>query len=359
MFGGDEEPILPADLPVPPLVAVPPVPPERLVANRVAVGNFVVPGEYLEVEIEGDPPEQKQVLEVWLTGRGREYLWLERALKLGGRFFLDIEWKVTLEIRELLRTRRAQQGPRTSRQPRLGVYLNVRGKRLLVRNSLARVSLLLEPGEAVPTITWLLEQFVEQLEDLGGAQALARERKRRREDKAKARDPSRSSGALGSDGVEGENVPPEVLFEACEDRVRKEVIDDLKARERIENVWWSQTKLSLVIVAHWPIGLEGTYCKQKTFAIWNYKRKKAKILESLEEPGRTMDEKRTRAIEQLHSLWANASNRVLYDLQRRVPEDPRDHDGVVDMDEEDDPPSPASSSSGASVSAVKVVSAEH
>ena len=76
------------------------------VSFKVCVGNLALPGEYAECEIQGEPPEKKMVLEVFLTGRQTDVLWMEKALKLGGRSFLSVPFKLLKEINGLLQDRR-------------------------------------------------------------------------------------------------------------------------------------------------------------------------------------------------------------------------------------------------------------
>ena len=303
-----------------------------------------MPGEYAECEIQGEPPEKKMILEVFLTGRQTDVLWMEKALKLGGRSFLSVPFKLLKEIKGLLQDRRKNLPPRASRLPRVGVYLEVRGYRVLVRNTLSRTSLLLERGEEVGTLQWLIKELAKDLEDLGGKEALARDRKRRR---------GGAAGASGSDGIDKDldHVPPEIRLESCEDAVRKEVLEDLKQHRAIESVWWSKRKRSLIIVAHWPcsLGPLGTICKQKTFAIWDYNKKRNRILKGLEElAGPLTVEQEEALMNTLRALWKNCASRVLFCLEHPDHLGPRGPVHIEDSEDDDAMSAASSSSSGAS-----------
>ena len=284
------------------------------VGLRLCAGDMAVPGQRIDIEVDADPPASAKVLEIFLTGRQTEVEWLERALDLRARAFLQIDWPLVKDIREILVERRSSLPRRAGRMPHLGVRIEVRGREILVRNRLSRTSLLLEEGEEIAGLKWLIQELDKDLDALNKNPPPRRPSagaKRQRSPSAPAA-PASSSGASGTDA----------LVASLEEKVRVEVFGRLRGEPTIETVWWSPAKHALVVT-----GCRGK--KQKSFAVTRYHQRLKSLAQAM---GSSWDEDQARGA--LEDMYDQAARRVLEVMGEQA-------GGTEDADIEDQAASPS------------------
>lgn len=279
-------------------MALPPV------GLRLCVGDLAVPGEHIDIEVDADPPVTLKVLEIFLTGRQTEAEWLERGLSLRARAFLQIDWPLIKDIKGILAQRRLALPRRAGRMPHLGVYVEVRGRQLLVRNKMSRTSVLFEKGTEIAGLEWLLRELNKDLDALN-----ANPPPRRPSRGAKrTRSPSAPPAPASSSGASG----VEARLASLEAKVREEAFGRLRGEQTIESVWWSPAKHALVVV--------GTLAKkQRTFAIPRYHKRWEHLVQAM---GSSWDEGQAR--EALEDMYEVVGRRVLEVIGAEAPAEEED-----------------------------------
>ena len=288
------------------------------VALRLCAGDMAVPAERVDIEVEADPPVHVRALEVFLTGRQTEAEWVERALDLRARAFLQIDWPLLKDIKETLVQRRSALPRRAGRQPHLGVRVEIRGREILVRNRLSRISVLLEEGEEIAGLKWLLQELHKDLGVIPPPPGPSAGAKRQRSPSAPAA-PASSSGASGT----------EAIVASLEAKVRLEVFGRLRGNATIEAVWWSPAKHAIVVTG-------ARDKKQKSFAVARYHKRLKHLMETM---GSSWDEDQARrALEDMYDQTARRVIEVFEVMGEEVAGGSGGSENDIDMEDALSPP---------------------
>ena len=165
--------------------------------------------------------------------------------------------------------------------PNLVASVDVRGRAILVRNRMSKISVIIEEGLEIAGVEWLLEQLAADIPKLPTQALAVRALKRARVIPAEALDesvrvsaPASSSEALLAKDAEKDDA--ESAFRPVELRVRDEVLISLRQRESIEQVWFSGARRGFVVRG--KFGGEGII--EKTFTIRKYARRREFLMKN-------------------------------------------------------------------------------
>lgn len=142
------------------------------VACRLCVGDIAVPLVVEEREVfAGGPPEEFLVLSLAKRTHGgrADFGFLEKALGLSSRSFLQTQWPLLIEIYQAICDFKQEQlnvSKRASRRQNVVIDVVVRGHRLRVLNSLHCVRLVWEKKDQVEEMQWLLEELKKDLDKI-------------------------------------------------------------------------------------------------------------------------------------------------------------------------------------------------
>ena len=254
------------------------------VAVRVCVGDLAVPLSEgtLEIIPDGDAPKVLEILEVDLSSRKGKYEWLERGLGLKAYSFRRLEWPLFEEARSFLLARRAACPRRAGKLPNLGVEVDLRGRRVLVRNNLKRLSVCFEKGTEVEGVGWLIGELEKDL----AASAQSQPGSGR---------PKVAQKASGSSEPSAASAPS---IAALEKQVQDKVLEDLRRQPGVISATFCQSREALLVRGNFPDSKE-----RKFFGVPALKRQR----QTLEQDGRALG----LAEETLQGLYRSAARSAL------------------------------------------------
>ena len=202
----------------------------------------------LEVLPDGEAAKSFEVLELDLSSREGQFEWLERALDLHSGFFRRLEWPLLEAAREYLQARRAALSRRASKLPNSGVEVELRGRRVLVRNNLKVLRVCFEKGSEVEGIRWLLEELEKDCASSTDGRVRARTSGRKMPECP--RGIQKASGSSVAD-------PPDIAESPSsagniEQGVREKVLEDLRRHPGVMGATFCQSREALMIRGNFP-----------------------------------------------------------------------------------------------------------
>lgn len=212
------------------------------VRERLCVGSRAVPHTTLENAEVGDEGEEVNLELLDFSSRASEYEWLEDALHLASRHFRKKEFALFEELRGIIRAHRASLRPREGVRERTFLKAQVRGRELLVQNTLRRVVIGMRKENIKEDLKWILQELAADLEAPPAPPLVLQDQDAAVEAIVVAGD----GGYLGAADAAPPAVPPpgQGERESLEKQLQEGILKRLREHPECAGASWNPSRLS-------------------------------------------------------------------------------------------------------------------